>query len=105
MATPQTGKPTQAQRPAGQPRELDETTQSDYALSQEADDAGDGRYSVAEEQNFDQQSDAARSIGQVEPDIAAAQQQAQGGTSGQEQNAGKKALEQGIERAVPRADE
>lgn len=45
--------------------------QSDYALSQPGtDERADGRYSVAEEQNFDQQSDQARHIGRVDDDAA-----------------------------------
>jgi hypothetical protein len=39
------------------------TTQSDVSLSQSDED--DGRFSVAEEQNFDQQSDQARRVGQM----------------------------------------
>lgn len=57
--------------------------QSDYALTQtDDDDAQDGRYSVAEEQNFDQQSEQARRVGQVDGDA-------------------EQGLKQSIERATP----
>jgi hypothetical protein len=56
------------------PREIDEPMQSDYALSQSADDrAEDGRYSVAEEQNFDQQSEASRRVGRMPQDATGAE--------------------------------
>lgn len=51
-------------------------TQSDYALSNAADDVegdDDGRYRVSEELNFDQQSDAARRVGHAPKDTAATQ--------------------------------
>lgn len=49
-----------------------ETTQSPASLSQSSgEDAEDGRYSVAEEQNFDQQSDQARRVGQMPLDFSA----------------------------------
>lgn len=62
---------------------LSKPMQSDYALTQtDDDDAEDGRYSVAEEQNFDQQSDQARRVGQVDADA-------------------EQGLKQSIERATP----
>lgn len=50
--------------------QTNQSTQSDNALSKSADDdsAEDGRFSVAEEVSFDQQSDAVRHIGQMPPD-------------------------------------
>jgi hypothetical protein len=50
-----------------------ESTQSDYSLSKSADDrsADDGRFSVAEEVNLDQQSDAVRHVGQMPRDTTA----------------------------------
>lgn len=88
------------------PRERDETMQSDHALSQSSDDSEqDGRYGIAEEQNFDQQSDAARRVGQA-PDVAAdiaanaaAQSPAQGASA-----QAREELEQSIARAVPKSD-
>lgn len=47
-------------------------TQSEASLSQSSEeDADDGRYSVAAEQNFDQQSDQARRVGQMPLDFSA----------------------------------
>lgn len=55
-ATPDSAAPTQVSQP----------TTSEYALSRSSDnEAEDRRYSVAEEVNFDQQSDAARHVGQM----------------------------------------
>lgn len=53
----------------------DASTQSDYALSRSSDDdAGDGRFSIAEEVSFDMQSDAARRVGHApEQDSGAAE--------------------------------
>lgn len=55
--------------------QVNHATQSDYSLSKSSDDdsADDGRYSVAEEVNFDQQSDAARHVGQMPQDTDAEQ--------------------------------
>jgi len=48
----------------------DDTTQSDYSLSQSSEkQTRDSRYSVAEEQNFDEQSDQARRVGRMPQDI------------------------------------
>lgn len=61
----------QSAPPAGQ--QADATTQSASSLSQSTDDtADDGRYSIAEEQNFDQQSDQARRVGQMPLDFDSA---------------------------------
>lgn len=75
----------------------------DYSLSADADDAEDGRYSVAEEQNFDQQSDQARRVGQApegqgDPAGAMAKSLAQGTEQSRDE------LRQSIDRAVPRGD-
>jgi hypothetical protein len=52
--------------------QADHAMQSAAALSQSSDDqAADGRFSVAEEQNFDQQSDQARQVGQMPLDLDA----------------------------------
>ena len=71
------------------------------SLSQSGDDdAEDGRFSVAEEQNFDQQSEQARHVGQAPDDQAEAMGEAlRQGNDG----AGDK-LRQSIERSVPRGD-
>lgn len=54
-------------------KQTSQATTSEYTLSRPTDkETQDGRYSVAEEQNFDQQSDAARRVGQVPQDIGAA---------------------------------
>ncbi|HVL74644.1 MAG TPA: hypothetical protein VM406_01400 [Noviherbaspirillum sp.] len=58
---------------AAPPPQSDQETQSEFALSRASDDdEQDGRFSVAEEQNFDQQSDGARRVGQVPADAGAA---------------------------------
>jgi hypothetical protein len=50
-----------------------ETTQSDASLSGSSDNqSDDGRFSIAEEQNFDQQSDQARRVGQMPRDAGPA---------------------------------
>lgn len=67
-------------------------------------DAEDGRYSVAEEQNFDQQSNQARRVGQMPLDFSAPQP---GETDPAETMAkaakpdDKQKLQQSIERSVP----
>lgn len=49
--------------------QADENMQSSASLSQSSDDeAEDGRFSVAEEQNFDQQSEQARRVGAAPAD-------------------------------------
>ncbi|HEY8607832.1 MAG TPA: hypothetical protein VIM12_12025 [Noviherbaspirillum sp.] len=77
------------------------------SLSQSSDDSGeDGRFSVAEEQNFDEQSDQARRVGQA-PQAAGAGADPAGAMaeSLQQNDAGKNEnLRQSIERAVPRGD-
>lgn len=80
-----------------------ETTQSAASLSSSMDeDAGDGRYSVAEEQNFDQQSDQARRVGQMPLDFSApgetdpAEAMAKAAKPDEKQK-----LQQSIERSVP----
>jgi hypothetical protein len=82
-----------------------ESTQSEAALSQSMDDdAEDGRYSVAEEQNFDQQSNQARRVGQMPLDFSAP---VPGETDPSEAMAksvktdDKADLKQSIERSVP----
>lgn len=63
----------QGQRQSGAPqaeRGADATTQSDASLSRMDDQEGQGRYTVAAEQNFDQQSDQARRVGQMPADGA-----------------------------------
>lgn len=52
--------------------QLDESTQSEHSLSQSSEDnPQDGRYSVAEEQNFDEQSDEARRVGRMPQNVGA----------------------------------
>jgi len=106
-----------AGRFAGQPQDVqsdqeDQSMQSSPSLSRSSDeDAEDGRFSVAEEQNFDQQSDQARQVGQmqgdegiglsgIKPADALAQtagKNAEGGAPGQ--------LEKSMDRAVPKSDD
>ncbi|MEC4722449.1 hypothetical protein RY831_25115 [Noviherbaspirillum sp. CPCC 100848] len=95
-----------------QQEQVDQPMQSAPSLSHSSDDdAEDGRYSVAEEQNFDQQSDQARRIGQMPADEGI-------GLSGLKpseavaQSAGKDSqgsaptqLEKSMDRAVPKADD
>jgi hypothetical protein len=94
---------------AGAP-EAHRTTQSDYSLSQPADDEGaDGRFSIAEEVNFDQQSADARRVGQMPQDISAVAPTATDPSEGMAQSMKQEAqdakdgtdLKQSIERAVP----
>ncbi|OGB24457.1 MAG: hypothetical protein A3I66_10625 [Burkholderiales bacterium RIFCSPLOWO2_02_FULL_57_36] len=107
-----------SRRPAPSPSDAGEgnpqinaSTQSDYSLSRPSDDgsADDGRFSIAEEVSFDQQSDAARNIGHMPQDTSADHH---GGTSApdamrktlqqDEQDAKDNAkLKPSIDRAVP----
>ena len=82
-----------------------ETTQSAASLSPSVDeDAEDGRYSVAEEQNFDQQSNQARRVGQMPLDFSTP---VSGETDPSDAMAksvktdDKTKLKQSIERSVP----
>lgn len=82
------------------------TTQSDYSLSQSsADEAEDGRFSVAEEISLDQQSDAARRVGQMPEDVAAASNPSDADAQSMRRNGqdtkDDEKLKQSIERAVP----
>jgi hypothetical protein len=76
--------------------------QSNAALSRSSDDqAEDGRFSVAEEQNFDQQSDEARRVGQMPQDAGGAEPvdaMAKAMTPDEKKSA---RLKQSIERSVP----
>ena len=86
------------------PPQVPQHVTSAPSISQSGDDgAEDGRFSVAEEQNFDQQSDQARRVGHApegEADPAGAMAK-----SLQEGDAGSKdKLRESIERAVPRGD-
>lgn len=102
---------------AGQPHDMrpeqsDQPTQSAPSLSRASDeDSEDGRFSVAEEQNFDQQSDQARHVGQmpegeelglagVKPSEAVAQ------SAGKDsKNSAASGLERSMDRAVPKSDD
>ncbi|HJV76709.1 MAG TPA: SRPBCC family protein [Noviherbaspirillum sp.] len=88
--------------------EAGRTTQSDYSLSQAADEESENqRFSVAEEVSFDQQSDAVRHIGQAPQDIHAGAEEmepSEGMAKSLEQNkdaAEAKQLKESIERATP----
>lgn len=95
-----------------QPEQADQSMQSAPSLSQSSDDGSeDGRFSIAEEQNFDQQSDQARHVGQMQTDESV-------GLSGVKpseavaQSAGKDSegsaparLEKSMDRAVPKSDD
>jgi hypothetical protein len=84
---------------------VSESTQSDYSLSRTSDGSDvDGRFSIAEEVNFDQQSDTARNVGHMPQDTSA---EHAGGTSARE--AMSQAMTQdsdlkpSMDRAVPPA--
>ncbi|HYC41723.1 MAG TPA: SRPBCC family protein [Noviherbaspirillum sp.] len=82
-----------------------ETTQSAASLSPSMDeDAEDGRYSIAEEQNFDQQSNQARRVGQMPLDFSAPVSGETGPAEAMAKAAkpdDKQKLQQSIERSVP----
>jgi hypothetical protein len=89
--------------------QMPQSVNSAPSLSQSGDDnAEDGRYSVAEEQNFDQQSDQARRVGQAPEGAAdpagamAKSLQDEGGEGGE--GGKQEKLRQSMDRAVPRAD-
>lgn len=87
------------------PRERDEAMQSDYALSQSPDDqAEDGRFSVSEEQNFDQQSDEARRVGRAPQQAGAAEATRESMQQEEKSGDDKAALKQAVGRAVPPSD-
>lgn len=99
---------TSASEPAMQAQETGRTTQSDYSLSQAADEESeDQRFSVAEEVSFDQQSDAVRHIGQAPQDMHAGTEEmepSEGMAESFEQNkdaAEKNHLKESIDRAAP----
>jgi hypothetical protein len=104
MARPEQTHPKQAS-PAGQSAaraSVGRTTQSENSLARASGNAPeDGRFSVAEEVNLDQQSDQARHVGQMPEDIpsggmaAAAQQKPDAGEEPKEE------LRQSLKRAVP----
>lgn len=85
------------------------STQSDNALSDEADQgAQDGRFSVAEEVNTDQQSDAVRQTGNLPRqsaegygDVGTSDAMQQALQPDGQQKAGEAGLDQAIKRAVP----
>lgn len=68
MATQQTGSGKPESRP-GLPPEQIKSTQSDASLSKNEQDEEDERFSVAEEVNFDQQSDRVRRAGEMPADL------------------------------------
>src|SRR5256885_1481715 len=105
MASKQSPSKTEA---ATRNQQVNSTGQSDNSLSQSSvDQADDGRFSVAEEVNMDQQSDKARHVGQMSLDwgevegneIPASE------TKQKKQNTRKvnreEKLKQSINRAVP----
>lgn len=84
--------------------QMPQNVTSGPSLSQSGDDsAEDGRYSVAEEQNFDQQSDQARRVGHA-PEGQGEPSKAMAGALGQGDAAEKEKLRESMERAVPRSD-
>lgn len=110
------GEQAAADAPTGtgsDPRQINQSTQSDYSLSRSSDDESDadGRFSVAEEVNFDQQSDAARHIGQMPEDMGAEQYTGESAsdaigetmhsTSQDAKDDAKSKLKPSIERSVP----
>lgn len=85
-------------------QETDRSMQSDAALSRPSGaEADDGRFSVAEEQNFDQQSDAARRVGQPQdPDeVAEGGTESKGGNSTETSGNARNPLQQSVDRAIP----
>ncbi len=107
--TEDTAQP-EASSPQARKPQADQPMQSASALSQSSDEqAEDGRFSVAEEQNFDQQSDQARRVGQMPQDIGALGQNednpsdamAKSMQQDKQASEGKARLKQAIERAVP----
>lgn len=96
-----------AAQASGSAKEVEGSTQSDYALSQSTEnDAEDGRFSVSEEVSLDMQSDEARRVGQAPSSADAVGKQAADGMGqamkqeGQQQaDAGK--LKDSIERSTP----
>lgn len=102
----------QASLPFG--RQQEQSTQPDASLS-ESTEGDDGRFSVAAEQSFDQQSDQARRVGRMPQDLPgadpadamkAALRRDDAGKKEADQDAGDKTgLAKGIERAVPPSDD
>lgn len=88
-----------------QARQQDQSTQSDYGLSQ----GDDERFRVAEEVSTDMQSDQARRVGQMPPEINATgvganPSEAMGDAMqqpGQDEKEAKEELKKSINRAVP----
>jgi hypothetical protein len=90
--------------------QADHTMQSAAALSQSSDD---GQFSVAEEQNFDQQSDQVRHVGQMpldldapvpgenKPSEAMAKSMKQGKDEAKDESKDEMRLKKAIERTVP----
>jgi uncharacterized membrane protein len=74
-------------------------TQSAAALSRTGDQPDDGRFSIAEEQNFDQQSDQARRVGQMPEEASQAVSQSMRQDEHDTQE--KARLKQSMARAVP----
>jgi hypothetical protein len=95
--------------PASRNQQINTSTQSTISLSQPSDDqTDDGRFSVAEEVNLDQQSDKARHVGQmsldwgeVEGDQISAADAASKPKQKNKENTRKEKLKQSINRAVP----
>ena len=91
---------------ASAPQQAGESTQSEASLSQPGEESeDDGRYSIAAEQSFDQQSDQARRVGQMPLDFGpeeahAAEALAQSMKQGKRGKKSKE-LKQAIERSVP----
>lgn len=99
-----TGRESSQSSPS-QTRQAEQSTQSASSLSQSG-DAGteDGRFSVAEEQNFDQQSNQARRVGQMPLDFNApvpGETDPSGAMAESMQDEERKGLRQSIERNVP----
>lgn len=88
----------------GKQAQAPQSVTSAPSLSQSGDDAAeDGRYSVAEEQNFDMQSDQARRVGQA-PEGQSDPAGAMADSLRPDDAGAKENLRQSMERAVPRAD-
>lgn len=109
-----TGQPAEAQlEQTGQQEQADQPMQSAPSLSHSSDDdAEDGRYSVAEEQNFDQQSDQARRIGQMPADegiglsgLKPSEAVAQSAEKDSQGGSAPTRLEKSMDRAVPKSDD
>lgn len=106
---PSAPKQASSSEPAMQAPEAGRTSQSDYSLSQALDEeTEDQRFSIAEEVSFDQQSDAARHVGQAPQDMHVgsegmepSEEMAKSLKQNEQDAAETKPLKESIDRATP----